>query len=336
MSAPGGANVTEMEQRTDTESGDGKGFTIIELLVAFVLFAVVMGSTVSLLMSQRALYDVQGDRMALQRNVRAAVDLVASELRSIPAGGIIAATADSLVVRYPIRWGLVCGYINKTAVKAPDPEIPAPDAELYMPDMNDPLYSAEAQTGLGFRGADSVWVFIDDDGSPQPWEDSIYLESQVFCSAGPGAKVRTDKYDKEGNLTEAGDTLNTVAQYRRFFGYYSYVGSEAYDGAQLIAYSEVTYRFGASAFEPGTRALFRITSAGEQELAGLFATDSGLEYVVANGTVYTNLPGGQEINLVEVRIKAFATKDNQAGGTNRTLDYDATVEVPLRNLGEQQ
>ena len=240
---------------------------MIELLVAFVLFAIVMGSTVSLLMSQRGLYDVQADRMALQRNVRAAVDLVASELRSIPAGGVIEGEADSVVVRYPIRWGLVCGYINKANVKAPDPEIPAPDAEIYMPDMSDPLYSAETQTGLGFRGADSVWVFIEDDGSPQPWEDSLYIESQVFCSAGPGAKVRTDKFDKEGNLTEAGDTLDT-AHFRRFFDYYTYVGSEAYDGAQVIAYSEVTYRFGASAFESGTRALFRITSEGEQELSG--------------------------------------------------------------------
>jgi len=328
-----------MDERADNASGEGKGFTIIELLVAFVLFAIVMGSTVSFLMSQRALYDVQADRMALQRNVRAAVDLVASELRSIPAGGVITGSTDSVVVRYPIRWGLVCGHLNKAAPsKDPDdpPPPPAPDAEIYMPTMTDPLYSAENQTGLGFRGADSVWVFIDDDGSPQPWEDSIYLESQVFCSAGPGAKVRTDKFDKEGNLTEAGDTLNTVAQYRRFFGYYSYVGSEAYDGAQVIAYSEVTYRFGASAFEPGTRALFRITSAGEQELAGLFDTDSGFEYLVADGTAYSAPNVVQLANLVQVRIKAFATKDNQSGGTSRTLDYDATVDVPLRNLGEEQ
>ena len=338
MRASGGANVTEMDERADTESGDAKGFTLVELLVAFVLFAIVMGSTVSFLMSQRALYDVQADRMALQRNVRAAVDLVASELRSIPAGGVITGSTDSVVVRYPIRWGLVCGHLNKAAPsKNPNdpPPPPAPDAEIYMPTMTDPLYSAENQTGLGFRGADSVWVFIDDVGSPQPWEDSLYVESTVFCTAGPGAKVRTDKFDKDGNLVEAGDTLSL--QYRRFMGYYSYVGSEAYTGAQVIAYSEVTYRFGASVFEPGTRALFRITSAGEQELAGLFDTDSGFEYVLENGTVQSALTNQSELDtLVEIRIKAFATKDNPSGGDTRTLDYDATVGVPLRNLGEEQ
>ena len=40
--------------------------------------------------------------------------------------------------------------------------------------------------------------------------------------------------------------------------------------------------------------------------------------------------------MAEIRIKAVATKANQAGGTNRTLDYDATVNVALRNTGEDQ
>ena len=323
-----------MDEIADTELREAKGFTVIELLAAFALFSVIMASAVGLLMSQRALYDVQGDRMALQRNVRAAVDLVASELRSIPAGGVIKGSSDSVVVRYPIRWGLVCGYANKTKVKEDEPEIPAPDAELYMPTMDDLLFSEEVQTGLGFRGADSVWTFIEDDGAPQPWEDSLYVESTVYCTAGPGAKVRKDMFDKEGNLIESGDT--TVANYRRFFGYYSYVGSEAYQGAQVIAYSKVTYRFGSSAFEPGTRALFRVTPSGAQELSGLFDSDAGFEYVLKNGNVHTNLPNGQRKNLVLIRIKAFATKHNQAGGIDRTLDYDATVDVPLRNSGDEE
>lgn len=331
-----GGNLKEMDERADNASGEGKGFTIIELLVAFVLFSVVVGSSISLLMSQRALYDVLGDRQALQRNVRAAVDLVASDLRSIPFGGVIEGREDSVVVRYPIRWGLVCGHLNKQAPsKDPldPPPPPAPDAEIYMPIMADPIY-AFTQTGLGFRGADSVWVFIDEAGTPQPWEDSLYVESTVFCTEGPGAKVRTDKFDKEGNLVEVGDTL--LPQYRRFFDYYTYVGSEAYANAQVIAYSTVTYRFGPSVFEPGTRALFRITSDGEQELSGLFDSDSGFEYILENGVVHTNLPPGQIANLVEIRIKAYATKDNVGGGATRTLDYDATVGVPLRNLREEQ
>jgi prepilin-type N-terminal cleavage/methylation domain-containing protein len=311
-----------MDPQTETGSSDAKGFTMIELLVSFVLFAIVMGSAISLLMSQRALYDVQGDRMELQRNVRAAVGLVAGELRSVPDGGVVEGKPDSVVVRYPIRWGLVCGNLNTT------------DAEVYMPDMTDVLFTDETQTGLAFRGADSVWVFVEEPSTSQPWEDSLYVESTVFCTSGPGAKLRETKFDKEGNITEAGDTAQ--AFYRRFFDYLTYVGEEAYQGAQMIAYTEVTYRFGPSVFEPGTRALFRVTSAGEQELSGLFDSDSGFEYVLENGNVHTTLPNGQADNVAEIRINAFATKDNQSGGRARTLDYDATVTVPLRNAGEQQ
>ena len=332
MRAPGGAQVIDMDSQSETESREGKGFTIIEMLVSFVLFAVVMGSAVGLLMSQRSLYDVQSDRMDLQRNVRAAVDLVAGELRSLPPGGVISGDADSLTVRFPVRWGLACGYLNKEAPsKNPTdpPPPPAPDAEIYMPTDTDPLFADHPQSGLGFRDTAGVWTFIE--GSTQPWEDSLFVASLVYCTMGPSAKVRVDKFDKEGNLVERADTAGP--DYARFMGYYAYVGFEAYQGAQIIAYTNVTYRFGPSVFDPGSRALFRITPDGAQELAGLFDTDSGFVYYLENGQVKTVLPPGHLDKLSSIRIKAFATIDNQAGGASRTLDYDATVDVTLRNFG---
>jgi prepilin-type N-terminal cleavage/methylation domain-containing protein len=333
MRAFSGVKVDSMDSQSETESRKGKGFTLIEMLVSFLLFAVVSASAIGLLRTQRNLYDVQYDRMDLQRNVRGAVDLVAGELRSIPDGGVITGSADSLVVRYPIRWGLVCGDLNKAAVKAGDPPPPpAPDAEIYMPTAVDQLFADQVQSGLGFRDENGVWTYIED--SLQPWEDSLFVETLIYCTGGPGAKVQKDKFDKEGNLVERGDTA-VDPNYGRFFGFYSYVGFEAYQGAQIVAYANVTYRFGASEFDPGTRALFRVTPNGAQELAGLFDSESGFEYIVENGQMKTNLPPGHLEKVVAIRIKAFATKDNQAGGASRTLDYDATVDVPLRNSGDE-
>ncbi|HKJ01191.1 MAG TPA: prepilin-type N-terminal cleavage/methylation domain-containing protein, partial [Longimicrobiales bacterium] len=77
--APAGA-----AERLLPEDGVAKGFTLVELLVSMVLFSIVIASATGLLMSQRNLYDVQNDKIALQTSVRAAVDLVASELRMIP------------------------------------------------------------------------------------------------------------------------------------------------------------------------------------------------------------------------------------------------------------
>ena len=318
-----------MDSQSETGSREGKGFTLVEMLVVFVLFAIVMGSAIGLLMSQRSLYDVQSDRMDLQRNVRAAVDLVASELRAVPAGGIIKGWRDSLTVRYPIRWGLACGHLNKVKVKEGESEIPGPDAEIYMPVNTDPLFAAQTQSGFGFRDTAGVWTFVDD--STQPWEDSLYVETLVYCTAGPAAKVRKDKFDKEGNLIEQGDTA-TNPDYGRFMGFYAYTGIEAYSGAQIVAYTNVTYRFGDSVFEPGTRALYRTTAAGEQELAGLFDDDAGFEYYVRNGNLMSILPPGHSEDITVIRLNAWATKVNQAAGASRTLDYDASIDIPLRNF----
>jgi hypothetical protein len=123
-------------------------------------------------------------------------------------------------------------------------------------------------------------------------------------------------------------------EYGLFTDFLTYTGFEGYQGAQIVAFSTITYRFGPSTFEPGTRAIFRDNPDGPQELAGLFDNDAGFEYILSNGTVLTSLTTQAQIDdLVAIRILAFTTKDNQAGGTSRTLDYDAEVLVQLRNFG---
>ena len=324
-------NAMHRPGRPDTRAG---GFTLIEFLVSVVLLGVIMASAVGLLMSQRNLYDIQNDKIALQTNVRAAVDMVASELRTIPDGGVVKGAADSVVVRYPFRWGLVCGAVTPPVIKDSKDPPPAPtDADVYMPDVSDPLFVGHAQSGIAYRDSNGDWTFVD--GSTEPWESTIYAESRVTCASSPTSTEKVT-YDKEGNLISGDTTTYTGTEYRRWIGYNAYTGQNAVRGAQVIAYSTVTYRFGPSVFEPGTRALFRVTSAGAQELSGLFDDDSAFEYVLENGTTYDVLPAGQEKNVAEILIKAFATKANQAGATDRALDYDATVHVPLRNTGEEQ
>ncbi len=336
MRAPRGAQVMDMDSQSETESKVGKGFTLVEMLVTLVLFSVVMASAIGLLMSQRSLYDVQADRIDLQRNVRAAIDVVAGELRSIPAGGVVGGWEDSVKVRLPIRWGLACGHLNKAAPsKDPNdpPPAPGPDAEIYIPIEVDPLFAPQPQSGVGFRDTDGTWTFVE--GTSQPWGTEALIETFVFCTGGPDAKVRKDKFDKEGDLVERGDTAFD-ADYARFMGFYAYVGFEAYQGAQIIVYTNVTYRFGPSEFDPGSRGLFRDTSEGPQELAGLFDDDSGFEYIMNNGNPRSNLNNlNQTERVVGIRINAFATKINQAGGASRTLDYDATIDVLLRNFGDE-
>ena len=121
--------------------------------------------------------------------------------------------------------------------------------------------------------------------------------------------------------------------YVRFDAFATATGSPPVAASQFIVYTDITYRFGPSTFEPGTRALFRSMPGAEQELTGLFDESAGFEYLMANGNTFTNVGFGQLNNIEAVLIKAIGNKDVNTSGAVQSLKYDATVTVPLRNLG---
>ncbi len=300
---------------------DGKqpGFTLIEFLIAFTLFGIIIASTVGLMMSQRTLYDIQADRMALQRSIRASVDLVAGELRTVPPLGLVLGTPDSISVHYPIQWGLICGEA-----------LDGTGAEMFLRAAEDALFADQVQSGYGVREPDEDWAYFEE--SDSKWDDSLVAATSFLCKEGAGAKFQaTTTYNKDGTVNQFADTANV--DYPRFNAFATGTGSAPVAASEFIVYSDITYTFGASVFEPGTRALFRNMPGASQELTGLFANGAGFEYVLANGNVVTTVPAGQHKNVVTVRIKALGYTETNASGTIRSLEYDATVNVPLRNVG---
>ena len=299
--------------------GEQPGFTLVELLISMTLFGVIMASTIGLLMSQRNLYDTQADRMALQGSIRASVDLVAGELRSVPSSGVVAARPDSITVHYPIRWGLICGL----------PADASDAAEMFLRAAEDALFEDQVQSGYGIKEPTGDWVFFEE--ANLLWGDTLYAESLFLCKEGAGAKFQaTTTYNKDGSVKAYADTANV--DYVRFDAFATTTGSPPVAASQFIVYTDITYRFGPSTFEPGTRALFRIMPGAEQELTGLFDESAGFAYQMKNGT-RTNIGTGQLDNIAAVLIKAIGHKDVNTSGAVQSLDYNATVMVPLRNLG---
>src|SRR5258706_7288345 len=80
-----------------------RGFTIIELLVGIVLFAIVGAAFTKLLTVQGRFFDRQGMGNAARNVSRASLNRVVSDFRMIEAtGGVGAATSTSLTVRIPL------------------------------------------------------------------------------------------------------------------------------------------------------------------------------------------------------------------------------------------
>ncbi|MEW5926761.1 MAG: type II secretion system protein [Gemmatimonadota bacterium] len=84
------------------------GFTLVELIVALVISGVLATVIFQLVQGQSRFSAIQGARAEVQQNSRGALELITSEIRSLPAGSIEAAGANGIRFLLPRAWGLVC------------------------------------------------------------------------------------------------------------------------------------------------------------------------------------------------------------------------------------
>ena len=87
-----------------------RGFSLVELLIAMVLLAIVVAGLYRALMTNQRVYQQQTQVIGLQQNMRAAAAILPQELRELDAteGDIKAMTATSMTVRAH-RWtGIMC------------------------------------------------------------------------------------------------------------------------------------------------------------------------------------------------------------------------------------
>ena len=84
-----------------------RGFTLIELMVGIVIFAIIGALFTKLLTVQGKFFDRQGMGNAARNVSRASLNRVVSDFRMIEAtGGVIAASPTSLTLRIPFAIGV--------------------------------------------------------------------------------------------------------------------------------------------------------------------------------------------------------------------------------------
>ena len=85
------------------------GFTIVELLVGLVLASLFATILFQLVRGQSRFVAIQSAREEVQQNVRGALDIIASELRAVPAGGLMQGSASTIRFLVPRAIGVHCG-----------------------------------------------------------------------------------------------------------------------------------------------------------------------------------------------------------------------------------
>jgi prepilin-type N-terminal cleavage/methylation domain-containing protein len=87
-----------------------RGFSLPELLVALLIFAIIGGAIVKTLSDGQRAYDAQVQHIDMQQNMRLASGMLPSELRGLDAsdGDIQHMYSDSIVIRSMRQMGWVC------------------------------------------------------------------------------------------------------------------------------------------------------------------------------------------------------------------------------------
>lgn len=128
------------------------GFTLVELLVIVGVGSLLLLGIYGTLSTQQAAYTAQSAQIHRQQSVRAGLDVLISELRSLSTGGgdILTLDDDSISVRVMRRLGIVCGVTYSAPPTLHSLRVGAPI------ETGDSLFVfADGQQGVGL---DDVWI----------------------------------------------------------------------------------------------------------------------------------------------------------------------------------
>jgi prepilin-type N-terminal cleavage/methylation domain-containing protein len=225
------------------------GFTLVELLVGVVIFAIIGALFTKLISVQGRFYERQGLSNAARNVSRASLNRVISDFRMIEAGGgVVAATPTSLTIRIPFAIGIVCG----DGPKGTNVTLLPVDSTTY---QNAGFY------GYAWRNAfTGAYTYVEAGAS------SVPATGQGVCNAVNVTTVRN------GQIVALQPVLPVTAGL----------------GAPVFLFSRVRYEFKASGFIPGKIGLYRtgISPAGgetSEELVAPFANTARWRFFTTAG-----------------------------------------------------
>jgi hypothetical protein len=272
------------------------GFVLAELLVAMLIAAIIGVSLTQLVISQSRFVALQSGIMQARGGARAALNVMAPDLRMVTDSGLVAAAPDSVTVRVPYAFGVTC---MQAAGKTVTSLLPADSA----------AYVSASASGYAWRDSTGKYVFV---------EPATVTASFWFLCSWPFSNPNITI------LSTPGWSAQVVA-----------LGPNDLrtpPGTVVYLYQLVRYAFAPSGQVPGQIGLWRtLLSTGQRdELVAPFDTSSGFQFLDSTFTPAATPPA--DLNRVKgLRLILIATSEQPPEGRTQPMKFNLTTNVVFRN-----
>ena len=274
------------------------GFTLVEALVALTISGALVLMVGALFLVQNEFYSWLLLRTQVQENARTITEMVETEIRSVPKGGIVLADSQRVVIRSPMVSAAICGLVAGGV-----------DVWVHIPGGTPAIDQPEVASLGVLDSSTGVWSFWD-----TAWSN--------LNSTGTGASAAC--------ATNGADTTGASSEYRRL-NYYSITMGLGQIGNVMMLGRKIEFRIAPSTLNPGTTALYRGNYGSTlTELATGLASNAKFQYRRGSTTHYNSLTGSNLALIDGIRIVAQSTGKGESGARTQYA-FGWTVDIPLPN-----
>lgn len=293
--------------RYNHDTGSRRGFTLIELTVGIVIFAIVGAALTRLLTTQGKFFDKQAAGNSARNVSRASLNRIVSDFRMVEAtGGVLAASPTSLTVRVPFALGVVCGTNTSSSTSGNN------STAISLLPVDSVMYNAEGFFGYAWRSATTgAYTYVE---NPAAHTKGV---GQDLCST---VGITTLPNGRTARLTPAVD------------------GSSL--GTPIFLYRRLRYEFKPSTAVPGKVGLYRTIifpnlSEKPEELVAPFANTARYRFFVVgdNANAQDNPPAAlSDLRGFELHLDGIS--ETMVPGSTTVESAPFTTAVFFKNRAQ--